>query len=423
MNPRTLLLVIVLLIAPATFSQQTNPINIAPNAPKDKPVDAAGDEELRRIEEALKPYIQKAKSTYPEAKDRFVKGLPAKHGFFVTTRLHDSQGHEEQVFIAVKQITDGTISGLIWSDIRLVSGYRLGQSYSFPESELIDWTITQPDGAEEGNFVGKFLDSYQIEMSHFAKDGLAFSYPTGWTLTDQSTAEAQRLLISLAGSSIQIMVIAQRAVTPRDQLEPLRQKVNAELIRIVSEKLGAPGKSLDTAAVQQQVGETQAAGVRLEFTSDRETRTGEIYSLRRGLRLVNLVFLRADKDTTQGVPVWEGVLSSLHVDPPVLTALTMAASQEVTSSTENNILNGKALELPKPAYPQLARVAHAAGIVEVQVVIDENGEVISAAAVSGHPLLQASCVAAARMARFSPTLLEGEPVRVTGVIQYHFVAQ
>jgi protein TonB len=87
------------------------------------------------------------------------------------------------------------------------------------------------------------------------------------------------------------------------------------------------------------------------------------------------------------------------------------------------VLNGKAISLPKPNYPPIARQAHASGTVVVQVTIDENGNVISAHAVSGHPLLQAVAVAAARGARFSPTKLSGQPVKVTGVITYNFVAQ
>jgi periplasmic protein TonB len=87
------------------------------------------------------------------------------------------------------------------------------------------------------------------------------------------------------------------------------------------------------------------------------------------------------------------------------------------------VLNGKAINLPRPAYPPIARQAHASGTVVVQVTIDENGGVISARAVSGHPLLQAVAVAAARGARFSPTKLSGQPVKVTGVITYNFVAQ
>jgi len=94
-----------------------------------------------------------------------------------------------------------------------------------------------------------------------------------------------------------------------------------------------------------------------------------------------------------------------------------------TAPISGGVLNGKAINLPKPAYPPIARAAHAAGTVVVQVLIDENGNVVSAHAVSGHPLLQGAAVGAARQAKFSPTKLSGQPVKVTGVIQYNFVAQ
>ena len=151
----------VLIISTAAFSQQSiQEPKLAPNAPQDKPVETKGSE-VQQLEEAIKPYVELARKTYPEAKTRFLKGLPAKHIFFITTRLYDSERRFEQVFIAVKEINDGKIKGLIWSDIQTVSGYKNGDAYTFPESELIDWTISKPDGTEEGNFVGKFLDTYQ----------------------------------------------------------------------------------------------------------------------------------------------------------------------------------------------------------------------------------------------------------------------
>lgn len=87
------------------------------------------------------------------------------------------------------------------------------------------------------------------------------------------------------------------------------------------------------------------------------------------------------------------------------------------------VLNGKAIRLVQPTYPAIARQAHASGTVIVQVTIDEEGNVISAHPVSGHPLLQAAATAAARASKFSPTKLSGQPVKVIGVIQYNFVAQ
>jgi TonB family protein len=85
------------------------------------------------------------------------------------------------------------------------------------------------------------------------------------------------------------------------------------------------------------------------------------------------------------------------------------------------VLNGKAISLPQPEYPAEAKAAGAAGSVAVQVTIDEQGTVVSAQAVSGHPTLQQSAVNAALQARFTPTSLMGEPVKVTGVIVYNFV--
>jgi TonB family protein len=84
---------------------------------------------------------------------------------------------------------------------------------------------------------------------------------------------------------------------------------------------------------------------------------------------------------------------------------------------------GRATHLATPAYPPIARAAHAEGEVLVQVIIDETGRVIAAAAISGHPLLQSTSVRAARESVFSPTKLEGVPVKVTGVLRYNFIAQ
>lgn len=86
-------------------------------------------------------------------------------------------------------------------------------------------------------------------------------------------------------------------------------------------------------------------------------------------------------------------------------------------------LNAKATSLPQPTYPPAAKAVHASGTVTVSVTIDEQGKVISAHALSGHPLLQAAAVAAAWSARFSPTKLSGQPVKVNGVITFNFVAQ
>jgi TonB family protein len=87
------------------------------------------------------------------------------------------------------------------------------------------------------------------------------------------------------------------------------------------------------------------------------------------------------------------------------------------------VLNSQALSLPKPPYPPLAKQLHIQGVISVQVLIDETGRVISAKAVSGSPFLTGEAQKAAYQARFSPTLIGDQPVKVSGVITYNFVLQ
>jgi outer membrane biosynthesis protein TonB len=82
---------------------------------------------------------------------------------------------------------------------------------------------------------------------------------------------------------------------------------------------------------------------------------------------------------------------------------------------------GQATSLPKPAYSAVARAAGAAGSVDVQILIETDGTVFSAEAVSGHPFLRQAARIAACGARFRPTLLEGKPVKVSGIVTYNFV--
>lgn len=87
------------------------------------------------------------------------------------------------------------------------------------------------------------------------------------------------------------------------------------------------------------------------------------------------------------------------------------------------VLNGRAVSKPAPQYPAAAKQQGVMGTVVVKIVVDESGKVIKADAVCGHPLLAKAAIDAARAARFTPTLLAGMPVQVSGIITYNFVIQ
>lgn len=109
------------------------------------------------------------------------------------------------------------------------------------------------------------------------------------------------------------------------------------------------------------------------------------------------------------------------VPPPPPPPPSIPSSNRAPVS--GGVLNGKAVSKPEPPYPPIAKAAKASGTVAVAVTVDESGNVISATAISGHPLLQAAAVAAARQAKFTPYKLNGSPVKVTGVLTYNFVPE
>jgi protein TonB len=107
------------------------------------------------------------------------------------------------------------------------------------------------------------------------------------------------------------------------------------------------------------------------------------------------------------------------IPPPPAVKIEPVEPKKV-HKISGGVVNGKAISLPVPVYSPAAKAIGVSGIVNVEVTIDESGRVVSAKAVTGHALLRQSAERAANNARFRPTLLSNEPVKVTGVIVYNF---
>lgn len=120
-----------------------------------------------------------------------------------------------------------------------------------------------------------------------------------------------------------------------------------------------------------------------------------------------------------GTPLGEGPSVKSEGEAPAAVPVRSGPLKPISGG----VLNGKAVSLPPPAYPELARRSGASGMVEVEVVIDVTGKVISARATSGPTVLRQSAEMAAKLARFGPTLLSGQPMKVSGVISYNFTLQ
>ena len=115
-------------------------------------------------------------------------------------------------------------------------------------------------------------------------------------------------------------------------------------------------------------------------------------------------------NVSQAVPVVD-----LDSEPP-----PSPGPKPILKPVSGGVLNGTAIYLPQPVYPEAAKRMRASGVVTVDVVLDETGKIVAATASSGPPILRDAAVQAALKAKFSPTKLSGQPVKVSGVINYKF---
>ena len=136
------------------------PVAAQNKSPQDKPVPVTA-EKSKKFADAIAPYVKKARETLPETKKKYLAGIPKDQTFFVTINLYDPSKNFEQVFVRVTSWKGKAVQGILASDLALIHNHSKGEKLTCNESEILDWTISKPDGTEEGNFVGKFLDTYQ----------------------------------------------------------------------------------------------------------------------------------------------------------------------------------------------------------------------------------------------------------------------
>lgn len=254
---------------------------------------------------------------------------------------------------------------------------------------------------------------------HFSKEGLTFDYPVAWTLADTGTGELQRLMLRREGASNIILIFAPRELTktPR-QIYESRVNVTEPYITNIAHKLGLNRPPPPNESKCTTIGGHPSVGVRMSGHLEGEPTTVDVYTVVLGQRPLHLVHVRADKDEAVGEAAWKTLFDTLKVEGQAPPSPEDLKAEQLVSG---GVLNGRAIKKPQPRYPPAAKSARAQGTVSVQITIDEKGDVISAVPIAGHPLLQPAGVEAARKAKFEPTTLCGQPVRITGVITYNFV--
>src|SRR5688572_4773101 len=142
-------------LAPEDTLRRTVFRDVPPGAPNVTPL--IMPDMAQRVMPLLQPNIDNARQAWPNARGRFLTGLPLANELVVTTMTEDNLGHSAFVFVKVDRLVDGVIHGHVWQNLATPSDWRRGDLFAFPEKDLLDWRIVRPDGTIEGNFLGKFL--------------------------------------------------------------------------------------------------------------------------------------------------------------------------------------------------------------------------------------------------------------------------
>ena len=116
------------------------------------------------------------------------------------------------------------------------------------------------------------------------------------------------------------------------------------------------------------------------------------------------------------IPVPKATPSPTPRPEPIATP-TPKAPEVIVSK----MISSQAIKKVQPPYPAMAKSVRAAGAVQVQILISEEGRVISASSISGHPLLRDAAVQAAHQWVFSPTFLNGKAYKASGVLTFNFI--
>jgi hypothetical protein len=157
----------------------------------------------------------------------------------------------------------------------------------------------------------------QGDATHFSKDGLAFDYANGWSITDGSGQDAQQLTLTRANSDAQIVVFAHRGkVESPDKFAQAKKAFIDPYVKSMSDRFVQMGATPKSSPANSQIGGVPAEGVKISAALGGEVAQASIYWLALENRVVMLTFFVPDSELKQTTAAWDVVRNSVKIEPP-----------------------------------------------------------------------------------------------------------
>jgi periplasmic protein TonB len=294
--------------------------------------------------------------------------------------------------------------------------------YTYDErGNIVEMTLHNDDGS----LLAKEVYTYEFDaVGNWTKMTTSVAVMEGGKITFEPSEVTYRLISYFVDGALLTKMAqpaasqtpATNAAAPAAGAQPQPAGANAPTTAAAAQPKPSPAAAnvaTNAASPQQQAPKSTAPARNTNATL-------QVASLDRATLSAPGVPAAAATNTT---PAAGGPAVKSEGEAPEVPAPSVPLRSGPLRPISGGILNGKAISLPAPSYPDAARRARVSGVVEVEVIIDISGKVISAKALRGPGLLQQAAEMAAKQARFTPTLLSGQPMKVVGVITYNFTLQ
>jgi len=155
------------------------------------------------------------------------------------------------------------------------------------------------------------------DTKHFAKDGLSFDYPNGWTIVDDSNPDAQQLKLARSDSDAMIQFFVHRGkVNSPEKMAQAKTKIIDPYVNFTEKQFVQMGAKPERKAATTEIGGAAAEGIRISAVLGKESGEAGIFWGTVGERLVVLTFFGPDKARQKATPAWDTVRNSLKIEPP-----------------------------------------------------------------------------------------------------------
>ena len=158
------------------------------------------------------------------------------------------------------------------------------------------------------------------DAQHFAKGGLSFDYPKGWTMNDSSDGDAQQFSFANTANDIQMRVFAHKGRITADKLPEAKKGFIDPYVNSIEKQFVQMGVTPKRTPDTSEIGGVKAEGIQLTASLAGEPGAAKIYWAVVGQRVVVMTLFGPDRDLKKYASAWDMLRTTLKIEEPAPAA-------------------------------------------------------------------------------------------------------